>query len=99
MIFPPNIPIEVADKFIDLAREAKRAGLRRYSADAILHRIRWFMVIEQRRLKFKCNNNDTASLARWAMANHPDLEGFFETRILKDQKVKIVNAHWSEVDG
>lgn len=80
MIYPPDIPIEVCDKFVALAREVKATGLKRYSADAILHRIRWHFVIEQRRGKFKLNNNWTAPLARWAMAHHPDLEGLFETR-------------------
>lgn len=79
-IYPPDIPIEVCDKFVELAREAKAAKLRRYSADAILHRIRWHFVIDQRRGDFKCNNNWTAQLGRWAMAHHPDLAGFFETR-------------------
>jgi len=80
VIYPPDIPIELCDKFIELAREVKRAGRRRYSADAILHRIRWHFVIEQRRGDWKANNNDTSRLARWAMANHRDLEGLFETR-------------------
>lgn len=80
MIYPADIPIEVCDKFVELAREAKRSGLRRFSADAILHRIRWHFVIEQRRGNWKCNNNWTATLARWAMQECPDLKGFFETR-------------------
>lgn len=79
-LYPPDIPIEVCDRFVQLAREAKSTGLRHYSADAILHVIRWRFVIEQRRGKFKLNNNWTAPLARWAMANYPDLAGFFETR-------------------
>lgn len=79
-IYPPDIPIEICDRFVELAREVKRAGLKRYSADAILHRIRWHFVIEQRRGDWKCNNNITAPLARWAMAHHQDLEGLFETR-------------------
>jgi len=87
-IYPPDIPIEVCDKFVELARQARAAELRRYSADAILHQIRWHFVIEQRRGKFKVNNNWTAPLARWAMLNHPDLKGFFETREKKAGAIK-----------
>lgn len=80
MIYPPDIPIEVCDKFVSLALDVKAAHFRRYSADAILHRIRWHMQIEQRRTKFKCNNNWTSVLARWAMQKEPELKGFFHTR-------------------
>jgi hypothetical protein len=89
VIYPPDIPIEICDKFIELAREAKRSGLRRFSADAIMHRIRWHFIIEQRRGKWKCNNNHTAPLARWAMTNHPDLKGFFATRASPQKGVTI----------
>jgi hypothetical protein len=85
MIYPPDIPIEVCDKFIELAREVKRAGMKHYSADAILHRIRWHFIIEQRRGKFKVNNNWTSNLARWAMTYHQDLAGFFNTRASPQQ--------------
>ena len=97
-IYPPGIPLEVCDKFIQLARKVKELHYRRYSADAILHQIRWFYTIEQKRAHFKINNNWSSLLARWAMDHHPDLQGFFETRVLKDQKVKIINSHWSDAD-
>jgi hypothetical protein len=89
MIYPPDIPIEVCDKFIELAREVKRAGMKHYSADAILHRIRWHFIIEQRRGKFKVNNNWTSNLARWAMTYHQDLAGFFNTRASPHKGVTI----------
>lgn len=88
-VYPDGIPIEVCDKFIDLAREAKATGLRHFSADAILHRIRWHFVIDQRRGNWKCNNNWTATLGRWAMAEHRDLAGFFETRASPQKGVTI----------
>ena len=31
-LYPPDIPIEVCDKFIELAREVRKAKLRRYSS-------------------------------------------------------------------
>lgn len=67
-------------KFEELTLKVIHAGLRRYSARAIMHRIRWFHHVEQRDGDFKCNNNHTPSLARWFMAKHPEYEGFFETR-------------------
>lgn len=102
MIYPPDIPIEVCDKFIELAREVKRTGLRRYSADAILHRIRWHFIIEQRRGNWKCNNNLTAPLARWAMTHHPDLAGFFATRASPHKGVTIDDGSdrdWRDQDA
>ena len=81
MIYPPDIPLEVCDKFMQLALEIKRDHhLRRYSADAILHRIRWHFRFDQGQGKFKCNNNWTSKLARWAMDENPELEKFFATR-------------------
>lgn len=81
MIYPIGIPIEVCDKFVELARDVRTMHFRRYSADAILHRIRWHFQIERGRRGFKCNNNWTATLARWLMKECPDeFEGFFETR-------------------
>lgn len=85
--FPPGIPLEVCRKFeelaVDLARgnnAVPRGPFRRYSADAILHRIRWHFVVERGNRAFKCNNNWTATLARWWLDRHPEFEGFFETR-------------------
>jgi hypothetical protein len=97
MEYPPDIPIEVCDLFVKLAREAKAAHFRRFSADMILHRIRWYFTIEAKRTGFKANNNWTSTLARWAMKAAPDLEGFFETRVLKSQQVKtITQESWHE---
>lgn len=78
-----TIPGDVAELFIKLALQVKQAGHRRYSADAILHRIRWHMQIEKGKREFKCNNNWTSTLARWAMKERPELRGFFATRETK----------------
>lgn len=79
-IFPVGIPVPVCDCFERLALEVKNMGFKRYSADALLHRIRWHFQIEKGDRAFKCNNNWTAPLARWFLAKHPDLPRFFETR-------------------
>ncbi|MCK1668654.1 hypothetical protein [Bradyrhizobium sp. 153] len=79
-----HIPSAVCAKFCELALKVKRRGFEHYSADAILHRIRWHFQIEREDREFKCNNNWTSTLARWAMETHPELNGFFETRNRKE---------------
>lgn len=79
--YPLGIPHEVCDKFEEMALMLKREHhYKRYSADALLHRIRWHFQIEKGRRGFKCNNNWTAELARWFMRRHPELPRFFELR-------------------
>lgn len=78
-----DVPLEVRQHFERLSLEVARRGYSRYSSDAILHRIRWHYHIEKGDAEFKCNNNWTASLARWFMNIHPELGSFFETRIRK----------------
>lgn len=81
VVYPIGIPIEVCDKFEELALQLKNEHhYKRYSADALLHRIRWHFQIERGRRGFKCNNNWTASLARWFLARHPELPKFFDLR-------------------
>lgn len=79
-LMPDGIPIEVCVLFERLALQVSRNGYERYSSDAILHRIRWELQIEKGDREFKANNNWTAPLARWFLANHPDMPKFFETR-------------------
>jgi hypothetical protein len=74
-----NWPIYL--RFVALAKRAKRANLRRWSADAICHVLRWETALRERSDSgFKINNNRTAGLARLAMALEPDLKGFFVVR-------------------
>lgn len=57
------------------------AGHVRYSADAIMHRIRWHVSIETRgESAFKIDNDHVAFYARKWIAAHPERAGFFETR-------------------
>lgn len=79
-VYPVGVPPEVCLLFERLALEVAKAGLKRYSADAILHRIRWHEQIEKGNFGFRANNNWTAPLARWFLARNPQLPGFFETR-------------------
>jgi len=77
---PEGVPSDVAALFERLAMQVHHAGHERYSADAILHRIRWHEQIERGNRGFRANNNWTAPLARWFLARNPQLPGFFETR-------------------
>lgn len=78
--YPDGIPADVCLYFERLALELHGAGFSRYSADAVLHRIRWHWQVERGDRGFKANNNWTAPLARWFLKRNPKAEGFFELR-------------------
>lgn len=66
------------------ARQARDAGCTRYSADAILHRIRWHLTVEtQDGGGFQINNNFTSRYARLLIRDDPTFAGFFEIRRLQ----------------
>ena len=79
--YPDGVPLDVCHSFEKLALEVRASGFKRYSADAILHRVRWHMQIERGQREFRCNNCWTAALARWFIARHPEAKGFFELRV------------------
>ena len=78
--FPDGIPAAVCLKFESLALELRERGFHRYSADAILHRIRWHWQVERGDRGFKANDHWTAPLARWFMKRNPKAGKFFELR-------------------
>ena len=75
-----GIPPEVVSLFEKLALEISARGFEKYSARAILHRIRWHYHIDKGDRDFTCNNNWTPTMARWFLDRHPELGDFFETR-------------------
>lgn len=77
---PDGVPVDVCLLFEQLALVVRAAGFERYSARAILHRIRWHEAVEKGNREFRANNNWSAALARWFLAAHPELPNFFETR-------------------
>lgn len=77
---PVGIPDEILTMFERLALQVNSLGFKRYSSDAILHRIRWHYHVEKGDRSFKCNDHWTASLARWFLQRHPETGDFFETR-------------------
>lgn len=78
--YPVGVPPEICSLFETLALEVAAGGWQRYSADEILHRIRWHHRVEKKNRAFKANNNWTAPLARWFLSKHPELPRFFELR-------------------
>ena len=79
---------QVWQMFVRFTWEAKDAGLDRYSADAILHRIRWFVNVENRDDEFKINNNFASRYARMLMEHYTGWDGFFQTRVLNVEKTE-----------
>jgi len=78
---PFPIPLDVCHLFEKLAMEVWHRGWEHYSADAVLHRIRWHYDVDIGDRSFKANNNWTAPLARWFMMLHPEVgDTFFHTR-------------------
>ena len=80
--YPDDIPTTVCDLFERLALEVAGCGFKRYSARAVLHRLRWHFNIEKGDRGFKCNDHWTPALARWFLKRHPELAKFFELREL-----------------
>ena len=78
--YPADVPVEVCDLFERFALDIHRRGFTRYSADAVLHRLRWHMHIDQGNREYVCNNNWTSVLARWFLRKHPECGQFFELR-------------------
>lgn len=78
--YPEGVPLEVSRLFERLATDLVARGYARFSADAILHRIRWEMRVERGERAFLVNNNWAAPLARWFLARNPRAGKFFELR-------------------
>lgn len=71
----------VRDLFDRFTMEAISSGRPHYSADAIWQRLRWHVEIETKgRDDFKLNNNYRTYYGRRFMREHPEHDGFFETR-------------------
>lgn len=66
--------------FKSFAMTAIHAGHKHFSADAVMHRVRWETSVVTSDDTFKVNNNWVAYYARLFMADHPEHDGFFRTR-------------------
>ena len=70
--------------FEQFSFQAISKGHKRCSAWLIINRIRWETTIETNGGDFKISNDFIAYYARLFMALHPDHEGFFITKKMKE---------------
>lgn len=70
--------------FKQYAFQVLRAGRNHYGAKAIFERIRWYLMFETNDPEgFKVNNSYVSRYVRMLVREHPEFEGFFETRRLR----------------
>ena len=78
---------EVWSLFCRFTGDARKAGLSHYSADAVLHRIRWFTSVETKSDDgFRLNNNFAAYYARKWQRLNPEAKDFFRTRVVQGER-------------
>lgn len=80
VVRPDGIPPEICDLFEQLALQVRARGIEHFSADALLHRIRWEFHVERGDSEYKVNNNYSAPLARWLIKKRPEFSSFFSLR-------------------
>lgn len=71
---------------VRFAGQAIDAGHDRLSIWLLANRLRWEAIVSTTGDDYRINNNFLALYARLAMAKEPRLDGFFETRKLKDSE-------------
>lgn len=87
---------DVYEAFVRMSLKMRRKR-ERYSADAILHAVRWERDLADSTSDWKVNNNFSSWLARLAMARHPVLQGFFELRVA-DVDLDLLVAACNAID-
>lgn len=80
--------------FVRFAEDLRAAGRRYYSADALLHRIRWHYdtTAHHGASVPKLNNNMSSRYARKLAATRPEFAGFFRTRKLASERDESVGG-------
>ena len=71
---------EVWTLFEQFTLDRVRQGRRHYSADAIMHRVRWETDAGGKRSPYKINDHHVTCYARRFHREHPELAGFFRLR-------------------
>lgn len=91
---------EICNRFIRIAWGIMKRG-KKVGAKAIAERLRWYyMAKKQDDSAYKINNNMIAYMARHAMVKEPELDGFFNLRVLgapEPKKVVILQTKKKEV--
>lgn len=78
----------VYQAFKRFAWDVKRVGRTRWSADAIVQRIRWLYSVETDEPDFKINDHYSAYYARLLMEEDPEnFAGFFELRKTRTERM------------
>jgi len=73
----------VFELFARFTMQVIRRGFKHYSADAIVHRIRWETGVETHGDTFKINDHWVCCYARLFEREYPEHQGFFRNRISK----------------
>ena len=82
-IFDEQHP-EVWVLFVQFSQQVRAAGRDKYSARAIIHRIRWHYAVNPERDEgFKINDVFSSRYARKLLEDDPTFVGFFELRELR----------------
>jgi len=71
-----------------LCKTAQDRGIKRWSADAMFHVLRWESALSTGDLGVKVNNNYSSLAARDLMDAYPELEGFFSLRVRKPRGIE-----------
>lgn len=75
---------EVFELFTKFAKEVRSTGRTRYSADAIIQRVRWHCNFEVHSDgEFRIDDHHTAYFARLLIATDLSFKGFFQTKTLR----------------
>lgn len=76
----------IYDALVNLARDLRIRGHWRIGIGMLFEVLRWQTAMVTTDTAFKLNNNYRSHYARAIMADHPDLDGIFELRELRDER-------------
>jgi len=76
---------EVYVKLVEIARETKARGYKKYSVRTIWEVLRWRIQMLKFDAKYKLNDHHSPYYSRLIAAQEPDLVGFFEQRTVKEE--------------
>ena len=77
---------KVYELFKRFTFQAINAGHKHFGGFGIINRIRWQTTVETKGDEFKINNACAAYYSRMFMKDHPQYEGFFRTKKMKDEE-------------
>ena len=86
------------DKYRMFCHYAKKAAAARkhYSAKCVFHRVRWETQIVEKNSDFKIDDGWISHYARKFMEDHPEHDGFFETRERRESYHHKHSKDWKD---